>query len=82
MKKWIRIKPAKTHNIQKEIRSESAAMKTIYRTVAELNERWSNRVIKGYLNASVRSQICSGKGTIYLTQNYGRYGMQNRYISQ
>ncbi len=28
--------------------SESAAMKIIYLRVAELNERWSNRVIKGY----------------------------------
>ena len=28
--------------------SESAAMKIIYLRVAELNEKWSNRVIKGY----------------------------------
>ena len=28
--------------------SESAAMKIIDLRVAELNERWSNRVIKGY----------------------------------
>ena len=28
--------------------SESAAIKIIYLRVAELNERWSNRVIKGY----------------------------------
>lgn len=28
--------------------SESAAMKMIYLMVAELNERWSNRVMKGF----------------------------------
>ena len=28
--------------------SESAAMKIIYLRIAELNEKWSNRVIKGY----------------------------------
>ncbi|MCL4480430.1 MAG: transposase [Candidatus Thermoplasmatota archaeon] len=28
--------------------AESAAMKIIYLRVAELNERWAHRVIKGY----------------------------------
>ena len=28
--------------------SESAAMKLIYLRVAELNEKWSNRVVEGY----------------------------------
>ena len=31
-----------------ELPSESAAMKIIYLRVAELNEKWSNRVIKRY----------------------------------
>ena len=53
--------------------TESAAMKIIYLRIAELNEKWSHRVIKGYFKCKVRSETCSGRGILNLTHNSGHY---------
>ena len=48
---------------------EESALIIVYLRVAELNERWSHRVLNGFLNAGMSWRKCSAVGIRELTHN-------------
>lgn len=65
---WRRI------NVIDSLRSENSAMKTLYLRVAEMNEKWSHRVMKRYYKCKNQiADVHRGEGILDLTHNSGHY---------